>query len=67
MRTKQEITESIKALDVMLDKMDYSTTGPSAFSSGEIYGMRNALSWIIGDDVASPKQVIKQVKEQLTS
>ena len=66
MRTAWEIADSIKALDSMMKKMDYSTTGQSAFSSGELYGMRNVLCWVLGEDVASPKQTINQVKRQLT-
>ena len=65
--TEHTIRKHFAAVRQALDcKKDYTTKGPEAFTSGELYGMLNALHWVLGDDVASPMRVIEDIKEPTT-
>jgi hypothetical protein len=48
---RRQLAEMEKRIKAMAD---YSTHGPKAFESGELYGLRNALAWVMGQDVANP-------------
>lgn len=60
MLSERTIQRQLAELEKQLESMrDYSTTGPKAFESGELYGLRNALAWVMGEDIASPVSSIQ--------
>lgn len=58
---KAQLKKCQKALD---DMENYQVQGALAHKSGELYGMRNALAWAAGEDVASPSQILKQMEKE---
>jgi len=61
---KSTIARHLKAVQAKLDAMsNYTTHDDAAFESGELYGMRNVLSWVMGEEVASPTQILNHERE----